>query len=68
LGTITVTAAAMERLAMRVTTREWPISEKPSPPNSSGITMPKNRSRLRKSHTSGAIAILLDLPVIEHRA
>src|SRR5712672_405621 len=51
-GTITVTAAVTERVEILRTTSECAYGEKPSPPYSFGMIMPKNFSRLMKSQTS----------------
>jgi hypothetical protein len=42
LGTIAVTAAEAERVAILRTISAWPKAEKPRPPYSLGMIMPKN--------------------------
>ena len=52
-GTMTVTAAVSERVESLRTTSECAYGEKPSPPYSLGMIMPKNFWRLMKSQASG---------------
>jgi hypothetical protein len=47
LGTIAVTAADTERVAILRTIRLWPKLEKPRPPCAFGMIIPKNFSRFR---------------------
>ena len=50
---MTLTAPVTLRVASVVTTSEWPIAEKPSPPYSFGMTMPRNFCSLMYCQTSG---------------
>gem|GEM_PF-4964026 len=52
LGTITVTAAVMLRLAIFITTVEWARAEKPSPPWDLGMIMPNSPDCLMKRQIS----------------
>ena len=70
LGTIAVTAAVMLRLASFMITAEWARAEKPRPPYSGGMIMPKKRSVFEELPDRGGeiLVVLDDLPVIEHGA
>ena len=50
---MTVTAPATLRLAIRVITALWAAAEKPSPPYSPGMIMPKKPCYFMKSQTAG---------------
>ncbi len=52
-GTMMVTAPTIERVETLRTTSECAKAEKPRPPYSAGMIMPKNFSRLMKRQTSG---------------
>ena len=69
-GTMMVTAPAIERVETLRTTSECAKLEKPSPPYSFGMIMPKKRFCLMKVPDLGrqVAQFPVDLPVVEHGA
>ena len=53
MGTSTVTAAVPERVLIFCTTSECACAEKPSPPYSFGMIMPRNPRSLMNCQTFG---------------